>query len=90
MDYSMIIFFGMVILIFGVTILHEYITEKRNKMEETKCECGANVSCECGPEEVVKDLEYWRLNAEEDYLHTPISVLRYIGELEKEIRNENK
>jgi len=86
----MIIFFGMVILIFGVTILHEYITEKRNKMEETKCACGTNVSCECEPVEVVKDLEYWRLNAEEDYLHTPISVLRYIGELEKEIESGRK
>jgi hypothetical protein len=52
-------------------------------MEETKCECGANVSCKCEPVEVVKDLEYWRLNAEEDYITTPISVLRYIGELEK-------
>ena len=31
MDYSMIIFFGMIILIFGVTILDEYIKEKRNK-----------------------------------------------------------
>jgi hypothetical protein len=30
-----------------------------------------------------KDLEYWKNNCEEDYLHTPISVLRYIGELEK-------
>ena len=79
----------MTVIIFGGTILHEYITEKRNKMEETKCECGANVSCECGPEEVVKDLEYWRLNAEEDYLHTPISVLRYIGELEKVSNEEN-
>jgi hypothetical protein len=29
MDYSMIIFFGMVILIFGVTILDEYIKEKK-------------------------------------------------------------
>jgi hypothetical protein len=58
-------------------------------MEETKCECGANVSCECGPEEVVKDLEYWKLNAEEDYLHTPISVLRYISELEKVSNEEN-
>jgi hypothetical protein len=52
-------------------------------MEETKCECGANVSCKCETEEVVKDLEYWRVNAEEDYITTPISVLRYIGELEK-------
>lgn len=29
-----------------------------------------------------KDLEYWRKNAEEDYLTVPISVLRYITELE--------
>ena len=29
MNYSMIIFFGMVILIFGVTILDEYIKEKK-------------------------------------------------------------
>lgn len=54
-------------------------------MEETKCECGANVSCKCEPEVVVKDLVYWKKNAEEDYLTTPISVLRYIGELEKEL-----
>jgi hypothetical protein len=79
----------MTVIIFGGTILHEYITEKRNKMEETKCECGANVSCECGPEKVVKDLEYWRLNAEEDYITTPISVLRYIGELEKGYSEED-
>ena len=32
---------------------------------------------------MVKDLEYYRLNCEENYLHTPISVLRYIKELEK-------
>lgn len=35
--------------------------------------------------EEIKDLNYWRLNAEEDYIKTPISVLRYISELEKEI-----
>ena len=34
-------------------------------------------------EEQVKDLKYWKNNAEEDYLTTPISVLRYISELEK-------
>jgi len=34
-------------------------------------------------EEQVKDLNYWKNNAEEDYLTTPISVLRYISELEK-------
>jgi hypothetical protein len=30
-----------------------------------------------------KDLKYWQDNAEEDYMTTPISVLRYITELEK-------
>ena len=52
-------------------------------MEETKCECGANVSCKCETEEVVKDLGYWKMNAEEGFYSTPISVLRYIRELEK-------
>ncbi len=32
---------------------------------------------------MVKDLEYYRLNCEENYINTPISVLRYIKELEK-------
>jgi len=30
-----------------------------------------------------KDLKYDRENAEEDYLTTPISVLRYIGMIER-------
>ena len=30
-----------------------------------------------------KDLNYWKANAEEDYKQVPISVLRYISELEK-------
>ena len=34
--------------------------------------------------EETKDLNYWRSNAEEDYLKVPISVLRYISELEKQ------
>jgi len=29
MDYSMIIFFGMTVVIFGGAILHEYITERK-------------------------------------------------------------
>ena len=29
MDYSMIIFFGMTIIIFGGAILHEYLTERK-------------------------------------------------------------
>jgi len=33
--------------------------------------------------EGVKDLNYWKKNAEEDYKSVPISVLRYITELEK-------
>ena len=54
----------------------------------TKCECGANTSCQCGPEEPIKDLEYWKNNAEEDYITTPISVLRYISELEKKVEQD--
>jgi hypothetical protein len=33
--------------------------------------------------EEVKDLSYWKANAEEDYMKVPISVLRYISELEE-------
>ena len=32
-----------------------------------------------------KDLNYYKNNAEEDYMTTPISVLRYITELETEL-----
>ena len=34
-----------------------------------------------------KDINYWRNNCEDDYLHTPISVLRYITELEKKLNH---
>jgi len=34
--------------------------------------------------EEAKDLAYWKANAEEDYLQVPISVLRYLSELEKQ------
>jgi len=34
-----------------------------------------------------KDLNYWKENCKGDYLHTPISVLRYITELEKAVNN---
>ena len=37
---------------------------------------------------VVRDLEYWKDNAEEDYITTPISVLRYISELEKKVEQD--
>lgn len=37
-----------------------------------------------------KNLEYFRINAEEDYIKTPISVLRYIMELERNLsKSEN-
>lgn len=32
-----------------------------------------------------KDLNYWKENCKEDYLHTPISVLRYITKLEEAV-----
>lgn len=35
--------------------------------------------------EEVKDLAYYKTNAEEDYSKVPISVLRYISELEQEV-----
>ena len=34
-----------------------------------------------------KDLNYWKNNCEEDYLHTPISVLRYITKLEEAVND---
>jgi len=34
-----------------------------------------------------KDLNYWKNNCEEDYLHTPISVLRYITKLEEKVND---
>lgn len=34
-----------------------------------------------------KDLAYWKANAEEDYMQVPISVLRYITELEEVVKN---
>jgi len=33
---------------------------------------------------MTKNLAYWKNNTEEDYIGTPISVLRYITELEKQ------
>lgn len=34
----------------------------------------------------MKDLNYYKNNCEEDYLNTPISVLRYITELEEKLK----
>jgi hypothetical protein len=38
----------------------------------------------------MKDLNYWKNNCEEDYLHTPISVLRYITELETRLEDNTE
>lgn len=40
--------------------------------------------------EETKDLNYWKLNAEDDFIKTPISVLRYISELEQAIEMEKE
>jgi hypothetical protein len=34
----------------------------------------------------IKDLNYYKNNCEEDYIKTPISVLRYITELEQALQ----
>ena len=34
-----------------------------------------------------KNLEYWKQNATEDYITTPISVLKYITKLEEELES---
>ena len=36
-----------------------------------------------------KTLEYWKANANEDYIKTPISVLKYITILEEELEVKN-
>jgi len=33
----------------------------------------------------MKDLNYYKESAEEDYINTPISVLKYISELERKV-----
>jgi hypothetical protein len=59
---------------------------------EESCDCD-KICNECKPKqetlEEVKDLAYYKTNAEEDYLQVPISVLRYISQLEQE-QDKNK
>ena len=43
-----------------------------------------------GKKEIVKDLAYWKANAEEDYMKVPISVLRYISELENQMYSQEE
>jgi hypothetical protein len=40
-------------------------------------------------ENKTQTLAYWRQNAEEDYMTTPISVLRYITEMEKALNTSS-
>jgi len=42
------------------------------------------------PQEEPKDLAYWKENAEEEYMKVPISVLRYITELEERMYSEEE
>jgi hypothetical protein len=44
-----------------------------------------NKSGQVAAVEQVKDLQFWKENAEEDYLQVPISVLKYISKLETEL-----
>ncbi|MFY8160828.1 MAG: hypothetical protein ACOVNU_05820 [Candidatus Kapaibacteriota bacterium] len=53
---------------------------KRCYIYSQKGRCG---EVDCVSIEEVKDINFWRNNAEEDYLKVPISVLRYISELER-------
>lgn len=40
--------------------------------------------------ENTKDIKYWKSNCEDDFFKTPISVLRYISELEEIIKTNAK
>jgi hypothetical protein len=64
------------------------MTPKEEPKQETQQERERGITItQVGKQETleeVKDLNYWKNNAEEDYLAVPISVLRYISELEKQ------
>jgi hypothetical protein len=64
-----------------------------------RCPCVCTIAfCDCKPnechyslkKELVKDIQYWKNNCEEDYITTPISVLRYISELEKIVASKTE
>jgi hypothetical protein len=69
---------------------------KQEEPKQIKCYCGHTITCDCEPLEVSKepkqekDLAYWKENAEEDYMKVPISVLRYITELEERMYSEEE
>jgi hypothetical protein len=61
-------------------------------LPEESCDCD-KICSECKPKQEtlkeVKGLAYYKANAEEDYLQVPISVLRYISQLEQEQDKNN-
>lgn len=78
----------------GVDIKHELIDIVDNCKQPDSCSKSLSRKCICGNKYAIlkdvddklihgKSLEYWKKNASEDYITTPISVLRYITILEE-------
>jgi len=68
------------LLLKGVIVYREI---RRFKLPKQKTFCTLFIIYRKKEEMPGKDLEYWKNNAEENYDQVPISVLRYINELEK-------
>ncbi len=60
----------------------EYSLEITSEIDLTNCDLKVIAT----PKE--EEIEYWKNNAEENYMTTPISVLRYITELEKKLKSK--
>jgi hypothetical protein len=60
--------------------LTEFVNKKRGEQVKDLAYWKANIL-----ESQCRGRAYWKANAEEDYITTPISVLRYIVELEAEV-----
>jgi hypothetical protein len=74
---------------YGVNNIGEYSTHEKSNMFDVILTI--DEFCETFLKKKEKtDLTKWRENAEKDYKTTPISVLRYISELEKLVNNGNK
>ena len=75
----------------------ESVQVENTCLEERQCMCESNENCLKDGYKIIipqeepkqkKDLAYWKENAEEDYMKVPISVLRYITELEERMYSE--
>jgi len=64
------------------TLPNIYATGFESEIDLTKY----NIKVIATPKE--KYIEYWKNNAEENYITTPISVLKYIGKLEKLLKEK--